>query len=105
MFSSRDTVPDGVVSRANISPVITRKNRPPSAPPWSRVRRDTCRSRRQNSAASSPKASRNRTASRLKGVMVPRPILLNTKDVLRAMITAASRASARDLVICRSSLP
>ena len=95
MFSSRDTVPESTVRRENISPDIMRKNRPPSSAPRRSVRRPTWRSFLQNTSASSAKASKNRTASRLNAVMVPSPSLLNTKDVLRAMITQASSSSAR----------
>lgn len=94
-FSSRETVPAFTVFRASISQLMTRKKRKPTrAPPATARRFNPFINFFPNRAARSTKASRNRTASILKALMVPKPILLNTKEVLRAIITAASSTSA-----------
>ena len=94
-FSSSETVPEFTVLRASISQLMTRKKRKPTrAPPLTVQRSSFFTTFFPNRAASSKNASKNRTASILKALMVPRPTLLNTKDVLRAIITDAISTSA-----------
>ena len=94
-FSSSDTVPEFTVFSDSISQLITIKKMNPTSAPPATVRRSRCRTTFfPNSAAKSTKASKNRTASRLKALMVPSPNLLNTKEVLRAMMTDAISTSA-----------
>ena len=95
VFSSSDTVEESVVLSAVSSAVSVRKNSVPSTAPWSSALPLMCRSLFQKSTASRIKASRNRQASRSKVPSVPSTILLNTKDVARAEMTAASSSSAR----------
>ena len=94
-FSSRDTVPEFTVRSASISQLITPKKMKPTRAPPKTVRRSSfCTTFLPNRANSRINASKNRTASILKALMVPRPILLNTKEVLRAMMTDAISTSA-----------
>ena len=94
-FSSRETVPACAVLRASISHLITRKKRKPTSAPPKTVQRSSLPIIFLPSRAnSSINASKNRAARILKAPMVLNPILLNTKEVLQAMIAAVISTSA-----------
>ena len=94
VFSSRETVEEGVLLSPVSSVESIRKNRAPMMAPRTSVWRLMWRRRLKNTTASSTKAIKNRAASRLKIPMPFMAILLNRRDVARAAITAAKRISA-----------
>ena len=94
VFSKNDAVDDAIVSSAESSAVMTRKNITPSPSPPRNVRRFICCKCLGKRSARNTNAIKNRRPSRVNFPIPCKPIFESTKDVLRARMTAASRISA-----------
>ena len=99
VFSRNEVVEACVMVRAKVSQTMTEKNAPPRSMPWSRSVFAAVHSFFRKITASTAKARQNRTASRFSGLILARPILANSREVLLAKMTAASSHSALFLLM------